>query len=164
MSETGLITLIVAILSAILSGVTFLGSRKKTNAETDKTKAEAVKIYQEVASDVRKEQEEREDEWAAKFKVQSKEIDALKCDRDIANNEIAQLKREVQLTQAENVKLQAKVDVLEGEATNYRTAISTLLHENGALKEWCERLVKQFMSLCPGVEPEPFIKKARTNE
>lgn len=165
MSETGWITLVIAFGSLVVSVITFLGSRKKTNAETDKTKAEAVKIYQEVAADVRKEQAEQEKEWETRLAAQEKEIDDLKHGRDAANNRIAQLEHEIQLNHDENTKLQGRIDELEKEATNYRTAIATLLHENGALKEWCERLVKQFMRLCPGVEPEPFVKNSgRTNE
>lgn len=171
MSETGTIALIVSIISALVTIAGFFFKRKQTAAETDKTsteselnKAEAVKIYQEVAKEVREEQADHEKEWVAKLKEQDKEITELKHGRDAANNRIAQLEHEIQLNNDRNTKLQNRIDELEKEAINYRTAISTLLHENGALKEWCERLVRQVMSICPGIEVEPFVKKPRTNE
>jgi hypothetical protein len=81
----------------------------------------------------------------------------LKTDRDVTREEVALLRRQIQLTQSENLELRMKIDGLEKEVEAYKVANTSLLHENGALKEWCERLVRQLT--CLGAVPDPFVKK-----
>jgi peptidoglycan hydrolase CwlO-like protein len=162
---SSLVTSIVALLTvAALLTNTYLSARaakinnKKTGAEADaadadESRANAIKTYDETVNNLLIRQGE-----------QGKEINDLRRIIDAANSKIEHLVYEVELWREKSIKLQSRIDELEKEAVNYRTAISTLLHENGALKEWAERLIKQIMLLCPGVEPEPLTKKPRTNE
>jgi chromosome segregation ATPase len=151
MSDTGLIALVIAIISALVSIAGFFFNRRKTQAEAkslqgsaEASAASAAERYEGMAA-----------RMAVKQESMEKQIDDLKRGRDTANNRIAQLEHEIQLTQAENVTLCAEIVEMKKEINNFKATISSVLRENGKLKEWCERLVHQIQSY--GKEPEPFV-------
>jgi chromosome segregation ATPase len=159
--------LTVALVMSAASLLTTLGMLVKASldvrASKHKIRAEAEASVAD-ADESRASAVEKYDQTVARMVIrqgnQEKRIDELKetirCNQETANARIVQLEQEVWDTREENRMLRDEVENLKGDAVNYKTAISSLLHENGALKEWAERLVRQITAL--GAVPDPFVK------
>jgi len=151
LSITEIFTLIfsvVAVLIALFKAPAerrgLLGGAKDSEASATKQYAEIVKMMGEQRRELEAEIESRETETD---KLES----ALKC----SNLRIEQLERAHELALATIEAYKLEVIELKKEVEVYKIANKTLLHENGALKHWAERLVKQIQGL--GVEPTPFV-------
>jgi chromosome segregation ATPase len=155
-------TLLLSLLAILISLFKAPAEKKKlvkegeaSDADAELSQASAIEKYEQTVSRMADRQTNLE-----------KQNDALKdqirCDRDAFNSRIDLLEQESQQVQAENARLRMEVDALKTEIETYKIANKSLLHENGELKEWAERLVNQIKGL--GAEPTPFIQKARSNE
>jgi chromosome segregation ATPase len=132
-----LAAVLIALFKAPAEKRGLLGGAKDSEASATKQYAEIVKMMGEQRAELEKE-----------IEVQNAEIDELKQKQKCSNIRLEQLELEHQAELATIAELKKEIEV-------YKIANKTLLHENGALKRWAERLVNQIQGL--GVEPTPFV-------
>jgi chromosome segregation ATPase len=140
---------VVAILIALFKTPS---ERKKNEGEGDQARADAIESYEQTVTHLQ--------ERLGNVEKQNETIrEQNRCDRDAFNTRVDLLEEEADQLKAENIRLHTEIDALKMEIENYKVANRTLIHENGELKAWAERLVAQVKGL--GAKPVPFATTAK---